>query len=294
VGWPGEEAAMATWKIDGPQRLSTDEPVERLDISLISANVNVVGTDGPARIEVTKVGTKALIVEQVGGVLRVRHEDQPTFPSIMWWMGMLGRKYHVELSLAVPHDAVGDLKVQSGSVVASGLRAGALIDVTSGRVTMLGLDGRVTAKVVSGSIEALGVGGELSMETISGEITLADSAASRVFARAVSGSLTCDLDNPYGSDIRLETTSGSITARIREDSDLDVHLQATSGRVSTDFWQLRPAGSYGMRSAHGRLGAGTGSLKVTAVSGNISLLARPVEPEEPVEPGEPVDHEERA
>ena len=39
---------MAKWTVDGPQRLSTDEPVERLEVSLVSARLNVVGTDGPA------------------------------------------------------------------------------------------------------------------------------------------------------------------------------------------------------------------------------------------------------
>jgi hypothetical protein len=271
---------MAKWTIDSPQRLELDEPVERLDVSLVAAGLNVVGTDGPARIEVTKVSHKPLVVELDRGVLRLRHPEPPRWPGLAWWLGQLGRRYHVEVSVAVPYATLSELRVVSGSVVASGLRADAVIDVTSGQVTLLGLDGRISAKVVSGTIEALGVGGNLTMEAISGEITLADSAASRVHAKAVSGSLTCDLDNPHGSDIRLETTSGEITVRVREDSDLDVHLKATSGRISSGFWQLRPEGPSGHRSAHGRLGAGTGRLYASAVSGNIALLPRPVDTEE--------------
>jgi hypothetical protein len=271
---------MTSWTIDEPQRLSFDDPVERLDVSLVSARVNVVGTDGPARVEVTKVSRKPLIVELVDGVLKIRYQDPPRWPGLAWWLGQLGRQYHVEVSVAVPYATPSELRVVSGSVVASALRAGAALDVTSGRISLLGLDGRIFAKVTSGTIEAVGVGGDLTMEAISGEITLADSSAGRVYAKAVSGALTCDLDNPHGSDIRLETTSGAITVRVREDSDLDVHLQATSGRVSSGFWQLRPEGSAGHRSAHGRLGAGTGRLHASAVSGNIALLARPVDTEE--------------
>jgi hypothetical protein len=271
---------MATWTIDGPRQLTLDGPVDRLRVSLISARVSVVGADGPARIEVTRVSRRPLIVEHEDGLLRLRHDRPTRWPGLVWWLGRMGRHYHTEVSLAVPHETLSDLRVVSGSVVASGLRAGTTMDVTSGRVSMLGLAGRVTARVTSGSIEAVGVAGDLAMETVSGEIILADSAASRVHARAISGAVTCDLDNPHGSDIRLETTSGEITVRVREDSDLDVHLQATSGRVSTGFHQLWPQGAGGMRSAHGRLGAGTGRLYASAVSGNIALLPRPVDAEE--------------
>jgi hypothetical protein len=272
---------MASWTVDGPQRLSIEGPVRRLAVSLASASVNVVGTDGPARVEVTKVSSKALTVEHEDGVLRLRHDDPTRWPGLLWWLGMLRHRYHTEVSIAVPHETLSKLRVASGTVVASGLRSGAQLEVTSGRITMLGLDGQISAKVTSGSIEALGVGGELAMEVTSGEITVADSGARRVNARVVSGTLTCDLDNPHGSDIRLQTTSGEITVRVREDSDLDVHLQATSGRLSTTFRELHPHGLAGMRSAHGRLGAGTGHLHASAVSGNIALLSRPVDTEEP-------------
>lgn len=273
---------MARWTIDGPRQLSFDEQVDRVDVSLIAGRVNVVGTDGPARLEATKVGRKPLIVELVDGVLRLRHEEPPRWPGAVWWLGQMGRRYYAEVSLAVPHAVASRLRVISGSVVASGLRGDTTTNVTSGRITLLGLDGRISAAVVSGTIEALGVRGDLTMESTSGEITLADSSAGRVHARAVSGTLTCDLDNPYGSDIQLETVSGEITVRVREDSDLDVHLRATSGRVSSSFQQLCPERHIaGQHTAHGRLGAGTGRLSATAISGNIALLARPVENEEP-------------
>ena len=284
---------MERWTVEEPQRLSLEGEVRRLDVSLITAAVNVVGTDGPARIEVTRVGRRPLIVEHSDGVLRLRHEKPTNWPGMLWWLGMQGRQYHVEVSIAVPESTFSTLRVPAGSVVASGLRAGADIDVTSGRITMLGLDGVVHAKVTSGSIEALGVGGELTADVMSGEMTVADSAARRVNANVVSGALTCDLDNPHGSDIRLTTISGEITVRIREDSDLDVHLQAASGRLSTSFAQLHPQGLASMRSAHGRLGAGTGQLHASAVSGNIALLSRPVDAEADVGVG-PDRPEEKA
>ena len=270
---------MARWTVEEPCRLSLDGSVDRLDVTLPAAKVNVVGDDGPARVEVTRVGRRPVIVEHEHGVLRIRHEKPEHWSSLQWWLSMLGRTHYDEVSIAVPRGTASALRVAAGSVVASGLRAGVDLHVTSGRVTMLGLDGAIRAKVTSGSIEALGLAGDLSMEVTSGEVTMADSAARRVDANVVAGTLTCDLDNPHGSDIRLHTISGEITVRIREDSDLDVHLQATSGRLSTNFSQLHPEGLGGMRSAHGRLGAGTGQLHASAVSGNIALLSRPVDTE---------------
>jgi hypothetical protein len=261
-----------------------DEPVRKLVVSLVAARLNVVGTDGPPRVEVTKIGNKPVLVELSDGVLRVRHEDPPRWIGLTWWLAV-GRRYHTEVSVAVPHEVATELKVTAGSVVASGLRGDAALHVVSGHLTMLGMTGTIRATTVSGAIEALGVGGDLTMRTTSGEITLADSPAGRVHAVAISGSLTCDLDNPDGSDIRLETTSGEITARVREDSDLDVYLHATSGRVTTTFPDVRPQTVGATRSARGTLGAGTGRLYATALSGNIALLSRPVETE-PADPKE--------
>jgi DUF4097 and DUF4098 domain-containing protein YvlB len=269
---------MASWVVERPERLILDGSVDQVDVTLFAGRVNVVATDdGAPRLEVSRIGRKRLLVDQEGGVLRVRHEPR-RWPL---WFGMFLRQYRCDVSIAVPRAAGGHLRVASGSVVASGLAGATRIDVTSGRVTLLGMAGSTSASTVSGPIEALGVAGDLHLETVSGEITLADSSARRVRARAVSGAITCDLDNPYDSEVRLDTTSGEITARVREDSDLDLDLHAVSGRVTSGFAELPRTDSHTLR---GRLGAGTGSLSANAVSGNISLLRRPVDYDDAGEP----------
>jgi hypothetical protein len=270
----GSGTGTGSWTIDQPDRLALDGEVKRLAVNLVHGRLNVVGTDGPARVEITALGTKPLTVTlDDSGTLTVVHEDVPKWPGIFWLL--FGRRYRADVSIAIPQHVPANLNVVSGSIVASSLRSGARVDMTSGRITLLGLDGKISAKLVSGPIEALNIGGELDLETVSGEITLADSTVSRVRARTISGSLTCDLDNPpEHSDIRLETTSGEITARVREDSDLQVFLHCVSGRVTTAFAELEPAGA---KSVSGRLGRGTGQLHASATSGNIALLRRPVD-----------------
>jgi Putative adhesin len=270
---------VSTRMIESPQRLTLEGDVSQLDVWLAHGKLRVVGTDGPPRIEVTKIGTKGLAVTHADGVLTIRHEMargwlQWTGP--LWWFIGGRRRYHAEITIAVPPTATGSLTVVSGSTVVSGLRNGASVDVTSGSITLMGLDGTIKAKTVSGSIEALGVGGDLSMQTVSGEISLADSPADRVYARTISGAVTCDLDNPHAREVRLDTISGAITIRVPADADLDVSLSATSGRVTSGFSQVRASGVPGLRSADGVIGVGSGTLSAHAVSGSVSLLARAI------------------
>jgi hypothetical protein len=265
---------MTTWNIAEPTRLDLKGEVKDLQVRLVGGRLNVVGADGPARVEVSAIGERPVTVTlDDDGVLHVSHGSVPKWPGFLWWL--FHGRFKVDVSVVVPVETPATLRVVSGSVIVSSLRAGVRVDTTSARVTLLGLDGRVSAKVISGSIEALTLDGEVDLETVSGEIVVADSAARKVHARAVSGSITCDLDNPsVDTDVRLETISGEITARVREDSDLRVQLNAVSGRVISAFPGLDQVGR---NTVVGQLGAGTGRLAANATSGTITLLRRPVD-----------------
>jgi DUF4097 and DUF4098 domain-containing protein YvlB len=275
-----EGCAMTAWKITEPERLTLDEDVTDLSVVLLAGRLNVVGADGPARIEISGIGDKPVDVTLEGGRLTIAHEHPQGWPAFLWWL--LSQRYKVDVSVVVPVNAAVRLTVSSGSVIASSLRNGATVEVTSGRITLLGIDGRISGKVVSGSIEGLTLGGEVELETVSGEIVVADSTAGIVTARTISGSVTCDLDNPpAGTEVRLDTVSGEITARVREDSDLRVSLNAISGHVVNAFPELD---QHSRNTVTGRLGTGTGGhLAANATSGTISLLRRPVDDEEAVD-----------
>src|SRR4051794_6092804 len=96
---------MSTWEITTPQRLALDEEVGELKVSLAAGKLQVVGTDGPARIEVTKVGSRGITVDLEDGVLSVRHK----FPDTWWskagpfWWFLAGRhRYLGHVTIAVP------------------------------------------------------------------------------------------------------------------------------------------------------------------------------------------------
>ncbi|MEU7975117.1 DUF4097 family beta strand repeat-containing protein [Micromonospora sp. NPDC049089] len=267
---------MAGWTVQSPQRLTVDAPVVRLDVRLISGRLNVVATDGPTRIDVTQVGRRPVLIDHTDGRLSIRQERDRGWSDVLRWFRMIHRYPRVDVSIAVPADVLADLGLVAGSLVASGLRRETTAHVVAGQITLMGLRGSTSAKLTSGPVEALGVRGDLTVETISGEVILADSAADRVRAQTVSGAITCDLDNPRGSEIRLTTISGSITVRVRADSDLAVQLNTASGRITSGFPQLRSS-TFPLPSSEGVLGAGDGKLWASATSGSIALLARAVD-----------------
>ncbi len=273
---------MQTWTVSEPQTvtLSPDDGLTSINIHLAAGRLSVVGTDGPPRVEISRVASEALHVDVTDGVLTMRNAGShpwPGFLGAIWWWIYSARKFGADVSIAVPYETACKLWVGHGSVVVSAVHADVTADCVSGRMTLLGVDGTLRSKVVSGPIEALGCAGAITLETVSGEITLADSAASRVNAKTVSGSLTADLDNPpYDSQICLETISGEITIRVREDSDLKVRLNAVGGRVSSDFPEFAVDRKWG-GNVSGNLGSGAGTLSANAVGGNITLLRRPVD-----------------
>lgn len=267
---------MGTWTIDRPRQLSFDDDVRQLRLRTIRGTVSVVGTDGPARLEVTEIVGDGLVVRQSpDGTLDVGYDDWsiPRGPIAFWLKRGKWRRKAV-VSLAVPRDCSVDLGVIAGPVMVSGLKDRVYVRVISGDITLTRLDGPVDTDTVSGSIEAHGVSGTLRMHTISGDLTLVEGTGSTVYADTTSGSVTCDLTQEMIGNVRLSSVSGEIVIRAPETSDMRVHLQATSGRTASDFTQLSRHGVPGMFITSGILGAGTGELWATTVSGHVSLLCR--------------------
>src|SRR5262245_32753709 len=127
---------MTSWLIDSPQQLTLDGDVGQLDVWFASGKVRVVGTDGPARIDFRKLGSKGATVTLEDGLLSVRHNvPKRHWFGPFWWFMYGRRRYYADVIVAVPPAASASLTLVSGSVVASGLRRGATVDVTAGSIT---------------------------------------------------------------------------------------------------------------------------------------------------------------
>ncbi|MBW5481599.1 DUF4097 family beta strand repeat-containing protein [Streptomyces bambusae] len=310
---------QSMWSVEGPQKLTFDEPVADLRVRIIGGTVNVVAAeDGPARLEVTEIDGPPLQIVQDGATLTVSYEDFPfngaqSFSSWLeskpWkqWSAS-GRRKAWERSAVVTLTVPAATRVQLATVSAvsfvSGIAGATDVTGVSGDTTLVGLTGPVKAHTVSGGVEAQGVTGEFAFHSVSGALTVVDGAGTRVRADSVSGDMLLDLgagpaadagnaaDTDTGNDtdagpraarpvdIALTSVSGQVAIRLPHPADARVEANTASGGISNAFEDLRVSGQMGAKRITGTLGAGTGTLRATTVSGAIALLRRPRDPED--------------
>ncbi|MFI9625459.1 DUF4097 family beta strand repeat-containing protein [Streptomyces sp. NPDC052042] len=273
---------VSTWAIAEPQKLTFDAPVTSLAVRIVGGAVNVVGTDEPtARLEISEIEGPPLIVTQEDGALTVAYEGLPwndflrsmDFPKLF---DRAGWNRSAVVSLAVPAGAAVTLGVVGAAAVVSGIHGRTEIRGVSGDTTLVGLAGPVRAETVSGGVEAQGGTGELRFRTVSGDLTVVEGAGASVRADSVNGDMVLDLDpSDRPTDVRLTTVSGEIAIRLPHPANATVEANTASGAVSNGFEDLRVSGGWGTKKITGTLGAGTGNLRATTVSGSIALLRRP-------------------
>ncbi|MFJ1638294.1 DUF4097 family beta strand repeat-containing protein [Streptomyces sp. NPDC094461] len=267
---------VSTWAIAEPQKLTFDDPVTSLNVRIVGGTVNVVGTEEPtARLEVSAIEGPPLAVTLDGGTLTVAYEDLP-WQNFLKWFDRQGWHRSAVVSLAVPAGSAVAVGVVGAGAVVSGIRGRTDVRGVTGDTTLVGLSGPVLADTVSGSVEAQSVTGELRFHSVSGDLTVVEGAGASVRAESVSGDMVLDL-NPNGkpTDIRLTTVSGEVAIRLPHPADARVEANTASGSVSNGFEDLRVSGQWGAKKITGTLGAGTGKLRATTVSGSIALLRRP-------------------
>ncbi|MFF3453597.1 DUF4097 domain-containing protein [Streptomyces sp. NPDC002730] len=273
---------MSEWSVAEPKKLTFDDPVTALNVRIVNGTVNVVGTDeGSARLEISQIEGPPLIVTQQGSTLTVAYEDLP-WKGFLKWLDRKGWHRSAVVSLAVPAGSAVEVGVVGAAAVVSGIQGPTAIRGVSGDTTLVGVSGAVRAESVSGNLEAQSVTGDLRYNSVSGDLTVIEGAGSSVRAESVSGDMVIDLD-PAGkpTDIRLTTVSGEVAIRLPHPADAQVEANTASGAVSNAFDDLRVSGQWGAKKITGTLGAGTGTLKATTVSGSIALLRRPPAEDEP-------------
>ncbi|MFJ9028052.1 DUF4097 family beta strand repeat-containing protein [Streptomyces sp. NPDC102274] len=274
--------AESTWEVAEPRKLTFDDPVTSLNVRVVNGTVNVVGTDeavlneqGGAHLEISQIVGPPLIVTRSGSTLTVAYEDLP-WKDFLNWLDPKGRRRSAVVSVAVPAGTEVEVGVVGAGAVVSGVRGRTDVRGVSGDTTLVGLSGEVRADTVSGNVEAQAVTGGLRFHSVSGDLTVVEGAGSSVRADSVSGDMVVDLD-PAGAptDIKLTSVSGEIAIRLPHPTDARVEVNTASGAVSNAFDDLRVSGQWGAHKITGTLGAGTGTLKATTVSGSIALLRRP-------------------
>ncbi|MGQ5639428.1 MULTISPECIES: DUF4097 family beta strand repeat-containing protein [unclassified Streptomyces] len=277
---------MPEWSVSEPQKLTFDTRVSDLQVRIVNGTVNVVGTDeGSARLEISEIEGPPLVVTQMGDTLTVAYEDLP-WKGFLKWLDRKGWRRSAVVSLAVPADTRVEVGVIGAGAVVSGIRGPAVVKGVTGDTTLVGVSGQVRADTVSGNVEAQAVTGDLRFNSVSGDLTVVEGSGRSVRADSVSGSMIVDLDPDGPTEITLTSVSGEIAIRLPHPADAEVEANTASGTISNAFDGLRVHGQWGAHKITGRLGAGTGRLKATTISGSIALLRRPPREDEPDTPWE--------
>ena len=275
------------WTIEAPTNLEFDE-VTGLRVRLIAGSVAVLATTGKPSLEVSSVEGDPLSVTYEDGVLTVAHENL-NWEGLLKWLRP--QRHAATVTVSVPRKCQAQVGVVSATAVMSGISARASVKSVSGGITLDGVTGHVDANPVSGPVEAQGINGKLNFNTVSGDLTLADGWMERLDVNGVSGDVTADLDlDPLGG-MQVTTVSGEVMLRLPAEADARVNLHSVSGDVRSEFAELRRSSAPASRSVSGSLGAGSGQVSVTTMSGRVMLLRRAERGPEDVRADEKPDNE---
>ncbi|MER7989757.1 DUF4097 family beta strand repeat-containing protein [Streptomyces noursei] len=269
-------SARTEWTVSAPRTLEIGEPVNALSVRLMGGTVNVVGTseEGPARLEVSELHGPPVVVWVEDGTLFVGYDDLP-WKGLLKFLERKGWNRSAVVSVTVPATTRVEVGVVGAGVVVSGVSGRTELRGVNGDSTLVGLSGPVRADTVAGNVEAQALTGDLRFNSVSGDLTVIEGAGGAVHADSVSGDMVLDLDPAAAAQIDLTTVSGEIAIRLPDPADAKVDAGTTTGAVTNAFDDLRVTGQWGAKRITGSLGAGTGRLKATTVSGALALLRRP-------------------
>jgi hypothetical protein len=261
---------MSQWKIDAPTTMEFDG-VTALRVRLVGGSVAVLAAEGTSSLEVSSLEGDPLQVTFQDGMLTIAHEHL-SWEGLLKWLRP--QRHAATVTVSVPRKCPAQVGVVNAAAVVSGIGARTSVKSVSGGITLDGVAGEVDANTVSGPLEAQGINGRLNFTTVSGDLTLADGWLERLDANAVSGDVTADVDlDPLGG-MNVNTVSGEVVLRLPAEADAQVNLHSVSGDVRSEFAELKRSSAPASRSVSGSLGAGSGHVSVTTMSGRVMLLRR--------------------
>lgn len=143
----------------------------------------------------------------------------------------------------------------------------------SGNVTVTGVTGELIAKTVSGETTVNNVNGSVNATSVSGNVHVGK-VEGTVSAKSTSGEVEVEILSLEGaaSSMEFSSVSGDVHVKLPSNLDADVRLSTMSGGLKTDFPLTIEESKYGTgRKAQGRIGNGSRPLKISSISGDISL-----------------------
>jgi DUF4097 and DUF4098 domain-containing protein YvlB len=155
-----------------------------------------------------------------------------------------------DVGTRVPRTAEVSVKTVSGDVVAAQFEGALAVATVSGDVEAVEARGGVRVATVSGDVELTRVAGELAIETRSGDVDIVPGGAL------------------WGE---VAGKSGDVTLLVRPDADLLLELETEDGEIDVDLEAAHETVESTDQRRQVKLGAGSKTLKVRTVSGDITV-----------------------
>ena len=245
-------AATATAGAQDFQHSYTLAPGGSISVASVSGDISIMGYEGNAvTVTAYKEGRDRDLVEV---------ED-------------LSTQGHVSVRAKYPNNCDCDASLRfEVRVPRSSNYVFEKISTASGNIKAEGVSGRIQLNTASGNVTLQSVGGEIRASTASGSVKVRDASGS-VSASSASGDVDVELTRIEGNgDMRFSTASGDVHVRMPASLDARVDISTVSGSIDTNFPIEVKENKYGPgSSAHGQLGSGSRSLKISSASGDVSL-----------------------
>ncbi|HUF03147.1 MAG TPA: DUF4097 family beta strand repeat-containing protein [Aridibacter sp.] len=127
------------------------------------------------------------------------------------------------------------------------------ISTVNGDISIDGADGPTKASTVNGTVRAMNLGGPVKLTT-------------------VNGTVEADFDQLLqGSDIKMTTVNGQVILTLPSDANATIKANSLSGSIENEFGLPVRKGEYIGRDMHGMLGSGDVQIRMSSVSGTLSV-----------------------
>lgn len=165
------------------------------------------------------------------------------------------------------------VRAKTGKIVLSGLSGPIEIDSDTGEVYLSRSEGpSIAIENKAGVVDLKQVKGNINLRSASGAVTLSECSGRTIAVEAVSGAVAVDLNEPVSGTVSIRTVSGDASLKVVDGCDARVTLTTLRGSAMS-LVNLEDEAKTEQRVT-GKLGAGSGSIDVSAVTGNVSLSER--------------------
>jgi DUF4097 and DUF4098 domain-containing protein YvlB len=193
----------------------------------------------------------------------------------------------VDLDIRMVGSAPVEIRTETGDVSLTATGAGARIYAKSGDISVVKLTGAIeittesgditvgscdvpmlTIENKSGDIEATGVRGNMNIRTASGDIKV-EGSGKTIALESVQGGVHVELGEPVTGSLNIRTVNGDTQVTLPDGGDCRVSLSTLRGALECDL-PLEDQVATEHR-INGRIGAGTGTLDISAITGDIKV-----------------------